>query len=284
VAVRVVVTGGGGRLGTVVVELLRREGMEVLAVDRRFEDGLSGRRLAADLTDLGQVYGALAGADAVVHLGAVPSPGGLPAEQVFGNNAMGQFHVFEAAAQLGVRRVVSASSISAYGFSFQRRPVVPDYLPLDEDHPLVPQDPYGLSKAVGEQIADSYVRRGAGDAASLRLTRIVHDDTLPDLLAQAKESPEFFARELWSYVHVDDAARACLLGLTGPIDGHVVVHVGAADSLSALASDELAARWLPGVPIRDHQPGPRWPLLDTRRAAELLGFEAEFSWSTEGGM
>src|SRR5262249_43171714 len=91
--------------------------------------------------------------------------GGRPPEAVFGNNAMGQFHVFEAAARLGIRRVVSASSFAAYGMSFPDRPFAPDYLPLDEDHPLAPQDPYGLSKAVGEQIAAAYAGRGGGDAA-----------------------------------------------------------------------------------------------------------------------
>jgi nucleoside-diphosphate-sugar epimerase len=279
-----VVTGGGGRLGRAVVDLLRREGIDVLPVDRRFADGTRRPKLVADLTDLGQVYGALAGAQAVVHLGAVPSPGGWPPETVFGNNAMGQFHVFEAAARLGIRRVVSASSLAAYGLSFPYRPFVPDYLPLDEDHPLAPQDPYGLSKVVGEQIAASYAHRGAGDAVSLRITRIVDDETLPGLLDQARHRPESLAHELWSYVHLDDAARACLLALTRPVDGHVAVHVGAADTLSDVPSGELAARLLPGVPVRDHEPGPRFPLLDTRRASELLGFDAVFSWTTEGGL
>jgi nucleoside-diphosphate-sugar epimerase len=279
-----VVTGGGGRLGRAVVDLLRREGVDVLPVDRRFADGTRGPRLVADLNDLGQVYGALAGAQAVLHLGAVPSPGGWPPETVYGNNTMGQFHVFEAAARLGIRRVVSASSFAAYGMSFPYRRFLPDYLPLDEDHPLAPQDPYGLSKAVGEQIAASYTHRGAGDAVSLRITRIVDDETLPGLLDEAKQRPESFAHELWSYVHLDDVARACLLALTRPVDGHVAVHVGAADTLSGIPSDELAARLLPGVPLRDHGPGSRFPLLATRRASELLGFDATFSWTTEGGL
>ena len=281
-AVRIVVTGAGGRLGQVVVDLLKSEGMDVLGVDRQFPGGLDGTRLVADLQDLGQVYGALAGADAVVHLAAVPSPGGFPAETVFGNNTMAQFHVFEAAARLGISRVVSASSVSAYGFPFQRIPVVPNYLPLDEDHPLVPQDPYGLSKVVGEQIAASYVRRGCGQAVSLRLSRVLREDMMRTLVQQAKDQPKQFVRELWSYIHVRDAARACLAGVTAQIDGHVVVHASAADTLSESSSDELVRRYLPQVPIRDHGPEERWPIVTVDRAEKLIGFVPEHSWTTAG--
>jgi UDP-glucose 4-epimerase len=294
---QVVVTGAGGRLGQVVVRAARAEGMDVLAVDRKFQTGpealaaMGGlgaagggalRHLVADLQDLGQVYGALADADAVVHLAAVPSPGGWPAEEVFGNNTMAQFHVFEAAARLGVRRIVSASSFSAYGFPFQRQPIVPDYLPLDEDHPLIPQDPYGLSKVVGEQIAASYVRRGAGQAVSLRLSRVLTQDMMAGLVVQAREQPKQFVRELWSYIHVQDAARACLAGLTADIDGHVIVHASAADTLSATPTDELVQQWLPQVPIREHGPAERWPMLTVERAERLLGFTPELSWTTAG--
>jgi UDP-glucose 4-epimerase len=281
-AVKTVVTGGGGRLGRVVVELLKAEGMDVIAVDRQFPDGTRGPVLLADLQDLGQVYGALAGADAVVHLAAIPSPGGRPAAEVFGNNTMAQFHIFEAAARLGVRRVVSASSFSAYGFPFQSLPIVPDYLPLDEDHPLVPQDPYGLSKAVGEQIAAAYVRRGAGEAVSLRLSRVLPQDMMAEQLKWTQERPAQFVRELWSYIDVRDAARACLAGLTAEIEGHVVVHASAADTLSPTPSDELVQRWFPQVPVREHGSAARWPLLTVDRAEQLLGFTPEFSWDNEG--
>jgi len=291
-AVQVVVTGAGGRLGQVVVRVLRAEGLDVLAVDREFPAGPQGfggvagaalRPLLADLQDLGQVYGALAGADAVVHLAAVPSPNGRPAEVVFGNNVTAQFNVFEAAARLGIRRVVSASSFSAYGYPFQHLPIVPDYVPLDEDHPLVPQDPYGLSKTVGEQIAATYVRRGAGDAVSLRLTRVISQEQMAEVMVLAREHPKPFIRELWSYIHIEDAARACLAGVTAQIDGHVIVHISAADTLSATPTDELLKQWLPQVPVREHASAQHWPMVTIERAQRLLGFTPEHSWTTVEG-
>src|SRR5260370_23926737 len=141
------------------------------------------------LCDLGQVCGAMAGAGAVIHLGGIPSPRGRPPELVYFNNVMSQFNVFEAAAGLPISRVVSASSISAFGFPFQHRWSEPLYLPLDEAHPLLPQDAYGLSKATGEGIAAAYCRRTDSSAASLRISTIVDDSTVPQLLDRLRRKP-----------------------------------------------------------------------------------------------
>lgn len=278
---RVAVTGAGGHLGRAAVTALLAEGIEVLGLDRQFTTKLGCPCMRVDLCDLGQVYGALAGNDAVLHLGAIPAPTGLPAEEVFGNNTTASFHVHEAAARLGIRRVVSASSISAYGFPFQHRWSVPEYFPIDEAHPLLPQDPYGLSKAVGEQIAAAYHRRGAGDAVSLRISHVVEDSTMDALLERTAKDPGRFAPELWSYVHERDVARACLLALTRPVDGHAAVHVTAADTASTQPTDALLARWFPDVAVRehDHDPAERWSLIDTRAGAAVLGYVPTYSWA-----
>jgi nucleoside-diphosphate-sugar epimerase len=117
---------------------------------------------------------------------------------------------------------------------------------------------------------------------SLRLSRVIDDETISELLDRVRDHPEQLAREMWSYIHIRDAARACLLGLTAPVEGHLVVLVDAADTLSALPSDELVARWLPGIPIREHPPGARWSLLSSQRAEKLLGFEPGYSWAATG--
>lgn len=280
---KVAVTGAAGLLGQAAVSALAAGGIEVLAVDRHFARTTPGiTRLYADLNDLGQVYGALAGQDAVLHLAAIPAPTGLPAEEVFRNNTASTFHVYEAAARLGIRRVVSASSISAYGFPFQHRWSVPEYFPLDEAHPLLPQDSYGLSKAVGEQIAQAYNRRGAGDAVSLRISHVVDDTTIKSLLAATSENPAKFAPELWSYVHVRDVAQACLLALTRPLEGrHVAVHVTADDTSCAVPTDTLLARWFPEVPIRKHEAAEHWSLFDASTARSVLGYQPTYSWTAE---
>ena len=170
---RVAVTGASGRLGRATVLALRDRGLSVVGIDNRPIEGGASPHIQADLSDLGQTYGALAGADAVIHLAAIPGPEGLPPEVVYATNVIITFNVFEAAATLGIRRVVNASSVSALGFPWQHRWSEPLYLPIDEAHPLLPQDCYGLSKANGEEIAAAYCRRGAGSAASLRFSTIL---------------------------------------------------------------------------------------------------------------
>src|SRR5258706_3787021 len=187
---RVVVTGANGRLGRVVVSLLLEQGMEVIGLDKEVARQPGASMVRVDLCDLGQVFGAMAGADAVIHLGAIPTPRGRPPELVYFNNVMSQFNVFEAAACLRISRVVSASSISAFGFPFQHRWSEPLYLPLDEAHPLLPQDAYGLSKATGEEIAAAYCRRTGASAASLRISTIVDDSTVHQLLEHVRQKPE----------------------------------------------------------------------------------------------
>ncbi|GIH06735.1 NAD-dependent epimerase [Rhizocola hellebori] len=265
---RVVVTGAAGKVGSVVVRRLVQCGHDVVATDLK-----SGQR--ADLCDLGQVFGVFAGADAVVHLGAIPAPGGYPPEQVFANNAISQFNVFEACAKLGINRVISASSLSAYGYPFQHRWSEPLYFPLDEEHPLVPQDAYGLSKAIGEQVAAAYARRTGGVAISLRISTVVDEEYLPRLVEIVRGKPEAGASSLWSYIHVDDVARFCEAALTAPVEGHHAVLWTAADTIMDRPTDELLDEWYPSVPRR---PRSDESLVDCARARAMFGIAPNFSW------
>ena len=302
---RVVVTGACGNLGRAVVKLLYGQGFDILAVDieeplsvyQRFrEQGIGNLQAQAgqtqagelhyrhlDLVDLGQVYGGLAGAGAVVHLGAIASPSAHPPEVVFRNNVLGQFNVFEAAATLGIRRVVAASSVSALGFPWQHRWSEPLYFPIDESHPLLPQDAYGLSKAAGEEIAAAYCRRGAGSAASLRFSTIVGEDRYEYFIKHVHSDVGAQAHMLWSYVDLRDAARACLLAVDAPFEGHCPVFVTAADTTSDLPTDTLLQRYFPKVPRRTAYlgvaaPAGRWSVIDCTRAREVLGYRPEHSW------
>lgn len=275
---RVVVTGASGHLGRVVVSQLLEQDVTVLGIDKRPAE-LPVPMILVDLCDIGQVYGALAGADAVIHLGAIPSPGGLPAETVFYNNVMGQFHVYEAASKLGIRRIVSASSVSALGFPFQHRWSEPLYFPIDELHPLLPQDPYGLSKALGEEIAAAYCRRGSGSSVSLRFSTIVNMNDIAGLVEAARNSPGDLASALWSYVDIRDAAYACLLALTAEFEGHQPLFITAADTVSPLPTDDLLDRWFPTVTRHTGDRSSRWSLLDGTRAAQLIGYHPRYCWS-----
>ncbi len=146
---RVLVTGGNGRLGRWVNRELAAHGHQVVSIDRQLPgegQGSAGGAVqyrVAELGDVGQVIGALAGCQAVIHLGAIPVPWQQPDEVVFGNNTGATFAVLHAATLLGMRTAVIASSVAALGMFWAPRPFFPHYAPVDEAHPLLPHDPYG---------------------------------------------------------------------------------------------------------------------------------------------
>jgi len=146
---RIAVTGGSGKAGRAVTRDLLDHGYEVRNVDVTPPiDGSVAPFLRADVTDLGQAFEALHGTDAVVHLAAIPGPDIVTAEATFRINLTSTYNVFTAATTLGLRRIAWASSETTLGLPFERHP--PRYVPVDEEHPLVPDTSYALSKVLGE--------------------------------------------------------------------------------------------------------------------------------------
>ena len=178
---RVLVTGGTGSVGRATVPRLVTSGHELLVVGRRPEMEVEGARYAAcDVTDYEAVCDAVRGCDAIVHLAAIPTPGSAPGQEVFRANAQGTYHVYEAAARAGIRRVVQASSINALGCAYGTVPLAPQYLPIDEAHPTCTTDPYSFSKNVVEEIAHYYWRREGISGVSLRLPWVRHAPSDPE--------------------------------------------------------------------------------------------------------
>jgi len=287
--VRVVVTGGAGSLGRFVVDELIHPtgggpGHQVTVFGRTGSDFPSGvgpdgvRHVRGDVRDLGQVYGALHGADAVIHLAAIRRPGITPDEVVFGTNVMGTFNVHEAAWRLGIRRVISTSSEAALGWEYAVHPAVPDYLPIDEDHPARPQDPYGLSKVAGEAIARSYAARGL-EAIVLRPPWVVLPDAMANLRASGGRATS--RSLLASYVDVRDLAEAYRLALEAPagrVAGCPVLFVVADDSALAEPLATYVRRMLPAIgSLADALTGGR-PAVSNARANEILGWRPRRSW------
>jgi len=136
---QILVTGGSGKLGQWVLRDLVTNGHIVVNADRRppptFVDGGLGATLhyrEVDLTDVGQVAGAMHGCDAVVHLGAIAGAYTQPDEVVFGQNTRATFAVLRAAMLTGLRHLVLASSASALGMAWATTPFAPLYAPVDE--------------------------------------------------------------------------------------------------------------------------------------------------------
>lgn len=276
---RVVVTGSSGLAGRFVVEHLVDHGYHVTGVDRIRPDRELAQYRLADVEDLGQVFDCLAGAEAVVHLAAIPRPGFEPDAMVFRTNVMSTYNVLEAAARLDIRRVVLASSISVLGYPFHYRAFSPQYVPIDEVHPRLPQDPYALSKVVGEELADGFVRRTGMTVISLRLAWIHTPQTFEQQLAPMHDDPAAGASNLWSYIDTRDAAGACRLALEADLTGHEAMFVAAPDSFMPQPTAELVRQVYPDTEIRAGVEGRASP-ISSAKARRLLGYRAGHTWES----
>jgi nucleoside-diphosphate-sugar epimerase len=179
---RVLLTGGLGRIGRATAERLLQHGYEVRLLDQQpdintmapnaqgFAPGkLDGAQYAqCDILDYDAVREHMRGCDRVIHLAALAGPILAPGQRVFDVNVTGTFNVFEAAAACGIKRVVQASSINAIGAFYSMGEVERLYLPLDEAHPSFTTDPYSFSKEVIEEIGAYYWRRDGISSVAAR--------------------------------------------------------------------------------------------------------------------
>ncbi len=271
---KIVVTGGSGKAGRATVADLVAAGNEVVNVDTAAPWDPDVPSLIADLTDLGQATDAVRGADAVVHLAAVPAPNILPDGETFRVNTMSTYNVFAAAVNAGVERVVWASSETLVGLPFHRER--PRYAPIDEDHPRLPEFHYALAKLLGEEMAAQFSRWSGIPFVSLRFSNIMEP-------GDYARFPSFWddwsirAWNLWGYVDATDVGQSVRLSLEANVGGHEAFLIAAADTCMTAPSTELMAKVYPDVELRGTVDG-HVTLLSIDKARSLLGYEPRVSW------
>jgi nucleoside-diphosphate-sugar epimerase len=274
----ILVTGGSGMLGHAVIADLKQHGYRVINADRQSSDGV--HTVKTDLCDLGQVYSVAKRASAIVHLAAIPAPWICPPEVVFQNNVMSTFNVLQAANGLGIRKVVLASSLSALGLAYKSRPIDLHYLPIDEAHPVLAQDEYGMSKIIGEEIAEGIVRRDPTmSLVSLRLPLLVNPGQIREKFCE--QTPERLAAgasNLWSYLDVRDAAIVVRQAMEYEQPGHTILYVNAPDTYVDVPTIDLIKDHFPGVKFDPALVAGCHSPIDCSRAGEVLGFVPHFGW------
>jgi UDP-glucose 4-epimerase len=286
------ITGGAGFIGSYVGRRLLERGDRVRIFDNLYH---SDARRLAELVDLGAefvegdvsyhsaVTRAVAGAERVIHLAALCiNKSVVDPEESLAVNLLGAQHVFDAAAQHGVRRVVFASSASVYG--------EPDELPQRETDPLKPQTPYCLSKLAGEHLLRFYGQRhgmawmalrffnvyGAGQQTDAYYTSVIL--TFLRRIA-AGEAPTIDGRGEQSadFVHVEDVARAVVAAHDSDVDGEVVnIGTGTSTTIAELAAillHEMGSEAQPTFRPRD--------VLVSRRAADITKADRLLGWKPE---
>ena len=289
---RVMFTGGSGKAGRHVVKHLVDHGHEVLNLDLKPLDNPKVRTLIADITDSGQVFNALSSTmamhefdpvlrpqpvDAVVHFAAIPRIMIVPDNELFRVNAVGTYNVIEAAVTLGIKKIVIASSETAYGVVFASEPREPEYFPLDEDYDVNPMDSYALSKVVNEKTARAFALRSGFDIYALRIGNVIEPHEYETFVPQWIADPAFRKKIAWSYIDARDLGEIIRLAIEKDGLGFQVFNAGNDDTSSDLPTQELLKRFYPNVPVR-RALGEREALFSNRKLREALGFRQAHPW------
>jgi UDP-glucose 4-epimerase len=299
---RLLVTGGAGYVGSVVAAMLVEAGHDVTVVDdltlgHRDAVPPGARFVYADLLDREAVRSGMAsGFDAVLHFAARSLVGESIAEptRYFRHNVNVAVNLLDAMRADDVPRIVFSSTAAVYG--------EPDTVPIPEDAPTLPTNPYGASKLAVDQLLGFAVGAYGLSATSLRYFNVAgaygpfgerHDPEthlIPRLLAAASGTGPGF--ELYGtdyptpdgtavrdYIHVCDLAEAHLRALEAPVEpgSHQIYNLGNGEGFSvrevlAVAREVTGAR-LPAQE-RDRRPGdPARLVASSKRARAELGWQ-----------
>ena len=274
----IVVTGASGRLGRRVVQLLVDRNREVLATDRSRTDDLPAEFVRSDLMDARAVEGILKDAEAVVHMGAIPGPLREDPRVIFENNVTSTFNVMTSAAELGLRRVVFSSSAFGMGWAHDGNAFVPLYLPLDEEHPMMPFEPYGLSKQVGEDIGRMIARNSNTTVVSLRFTNVALPEVQAEFPWPAPTPENPLTLVMWAYADARDVAEAHVLSLDAEIAQYEAFMIAQPSSrFKEPTIDLVKNNFGDRVEIRDGLNGTA-SVISTEKAQRLLGWKPRYDW------
>ena len=288
---KILVTGASGGVGSAVARELLDNNHQVRIFDRAAPSSELRRDcevVYGDVTDRLAVLRAVQDCEAVAHLAAIPNPMGGNALELFAPNVLGTQHLLSAAEGEGIQRFVLASSGSIYGFPFQPENapdgrIEPQYLPLDEEHPILNRDVYALSKQCNELCAAMMTRRTGMATTCLRLSWVV-DFTNVHQKRWAKRglsrASEWKNPDLWTYVERRDAARAFRLSLENVDSGHHVLLIAARDVWGAGDRKEWIRKHYPQLEsyLENGFPYETDGFWNTRRAEDVLGWKSEIHW------
>ncbi|MDP5360086.1 MAG: NAD(P)-dependent oxidoreductase [Paracoccaceae bacterium] len=288
---RIFFTGGSGKAGRHAITYLQTQGHHVVNADIK-PSGLDVSELLIDLTDAGQVIGAMsqfadfheldAGSgvpkyDAVVHFAAVPRVMIGTDGECFRQNTITTYNVIEAAVKLGIPKIIFASSETTYAVCFADGELKPDYVPIDEEHPTVPHDSYAMSKVCNEMTGKSFQARTGSDIYALRINNVIEPHEYAENFPAYMADPALRRRNIFAYIDARDLGHMvdCCLKTDGL--GYQVFNVSNDDMSVGLTSDEVIAQFYEGVPVK-RQMRPDETFYANDKAKAMVGFAPKHSW------
>lgn len=298
---KIVFTGGSGKAGRHVIPYLLAHGHSVLNLDfaqfseesiRSYPALGNVYTLRCDLTDSGQVFNALSSnfhiknyenpevdqANVLIHFAAQARNMLVPDNETYRQNTTATYNCIEAAAKLGFKKIIIASSETTYGLCFGQG----DHgkfaqIPLEETMDVSPEDPYALSKLSGEVVARGFAKRFGIDIYALRIGNVLEPHEYKTLFPQWLDDPASRYRNAWSYIDARDLGQICDLCIKESGLGFQVFNATNSTLTARSTTRELISKYLPGlVPTRtmgDHE-----ALLSNKKIRDVLGFRDEHDW------
>ncbi len=278
---RILVTGGSGKLGKAVLKDLVQNGHSVLNIDQTLPRDPICPSVRIDLTDFGQVIGAMHGVDehkgpfdAVVHLAAIPAPGLFANAKTFANNVPLSYNIFEAARQVGIKNVVFASSETVLGLPFENPP---PYIPVDEEYFPRPETAYSLGKLLDETMAAQYCRWDPElKMVGLRFSNVMDVEDYK-AFPGFDSDPRKRKWNLWGYIDARDGAQAVRRGIEAEFKGFEAFIIANADTVMRRDNASLVAEVFPNVLIKGSL-SPNGTLLSIDKAKRMLDYNPQHSW------
>ena len=275
---RVLITGASGKLGAYVIRQLEEEyELALMSRSRPASEFARFPWIEGDLCEWEDCRRAVAGVDAIQHIGAQPWPTdhpamrerveeeNLPFDATFRSNMLGTYYLMQAAVEAGVKTVVMAGSNCAlgHGFRISDSPFPIEFLPINETHPTYPEDSYSFSKRAGEDLLASFSRAYGIRTYVTRIAGVCPPERRQQMAAEARGASSW---NPWlnCWVGSEDVASAhrLLMEAAPDLPVHDVYFLNGDDTTALEPTRELVERFNP----------PLAPL-----AAELEGHQSFFS-------
>ena len=288
---RILFTGGSGKAGKHTINYLLEHGHSLLNLDQVQLEHPKVLTRFADIVDAGQVFDVMGSYahydeldkgigipkfDAVVHFAAIPRLLMTSDNECYRVNTLGTYNVIDAAIKMGVKKVIFASSETTYGICFADGELKPNYLPIDEEHPTIPEDSYAMSKVVNEATAKSFQRRSGIDIYGLRINNVIEPHEYAEIFPKFLKDPDLRRRNIFSYIDARDLGQMVQKCLNVDGLGFQIFNVSNDNHSVGLSSKELIDRYYKDVPIKSDEIPQSF--YSNEKAKRLLGFKPKHNW------